>query len=1224
MRQGRLVGIAIGVGALVLSAGTAGAQLRPPRPDGTQRRLVRMVRPAATTPATATTPAAREASGKPADSAAVRRLRAAIDAGPEALSAEPGSPDEVYMPLSASGHVRALVAPAGRGWTVASSDPRPEAQALAFLQEHRAAFGWAGVRATLRSERVRTAEGRSSVRFEQRLSGLRVFGAAVVVQVEPSGEISYVLSDIARDGARMYEPTFATKAKVAAAQALQTAIGAIPANRRAGDMAAAEPPELMVYEPSVIGGAGPSQLVWHVRVRSQTAPVNEVVLVDAESGQLAFHYSDIKEALNRRIYDAANVLGSAGTRARFEGDGVSSVADVNFAYDYFGDTYNFYWSRFGRDSYDGAGAMLVGRVRYCPTGEDCPYPNAYWNGAEMHFGNGYASADDVVSHELTHAVTERESNLIYWGESGAINESLSDIFGEFVDLTNGDTGVRWLMGEDLPIGAIRSMSNPPAYGDPDRRFSPNWFAAYYDNRGVHFNSGVANKLAYLLTDGGTFNGQVVAAQGLNAVAALFYQANANLLAPASDYYDLYAALRQAGFNLGWSTTAFLSLDAALRAVEIDLPSTITTVFSDGFEGGFPGAWEILDIGGEDYAGLGTQWGRTSYRRASGSYSAYGTAGGPSAVPAPGPYPPYVFTWMTYGPFSLAGASKAWVEFDSWMDTEYGYDGIFFGVSIDGNNFTGYEVMPEFTVTYPPVWVHELFDFREVAGAVNVIGESSVWFTIAFISDVSNQYEGVYVDNVVIQKGSGAADIRIANTNGVTGVTAGQPVSYTVAVANWGPGAVRSAHVVDTFPASLTGVTWTCTASAGAYCPVASGSGTIDRLVNLGAGGTVTFVATGQLGVAATGTLVNTATVALTEVGYTDPVLSNNSATDSDPITPVTASIGDAAVSEGNAGTTAATFTVTLSSALSQAISMQYATANGTAIAGTDYQSASGTLNFPAGSTSQPITVNVIGDTNVELDKGFVVNLSSVPVTVGRGQGVGTILDDDAAPLSDRELIHGASEWQSLAAVGGVARVGHYRLAQQPRSSYEVVVESASADVQPVALERLGADNATVLAPASQAVGSGAARSLRWHNSAPSTVTTHTIRVRSGGSCSTDCAADDVYRIRSYETTCSIPRFNNSGSQLTVVVLQNPTDYTITGTVYFWSSTGALLASSDFTLSAKQTYVLNTSSLTALYGRSGAVTIAHDGRYGDLSGKSVALEPATGFSFDSPMAWRPIR
>ena len=232
-----------------------------------------------------------------------------------------------------------------------------------------------------------------------------------------------------------------------------------------------------------------------------------------------------------------------------------------------------------------------------------------------------------------------------------------------------------------------------------------------------------------------------------------------------------------------------------------------------------------------------------------------------------------------------------------------------------------------------------------------------------------------------------------------------------------------------------------------------------------------------------------------------------------------------------------------------------------------------------------------------------------------GARIGTITVADQtftvtqAPRSDRELAHGSDAWQSLAALAGVAHVDYYRVAQQPYASYEVVVESAAGDVQPVQVERLAADDTTVLPPASQAIGVGAARSLRWRNALSSPVTSESIRVRSGGSCSTDCGADDTYRIRCYETTAAIPRFNNASTQVTVLILQNPTDYTITGTSYFWSAAGALLASSDFTLVARQTLVLSTPSLAGLVGQSGAITIAHDGRYGDLVGKAVALEPA---------------
>ena len=100
-------------------------------------------------------------------------------------------------------------------------------------------------------------------------------------------------------------------------------------------------------------------------------------------------------------------------------------------------------------------------------GDGNSYNNAFWNGTQMVYGNGgnLAQADDVVGHELTHGVTDFESNLFYYYQSGAINESFSDIFGEFVDQTNGkgddSAGVKWLMGEDSSLGALRDMENPP-------------------------------------------------------------------------------------------------------------------------------------------------------------------------------------------------------------------------------------------------------------------------------------------------------------------------------------------------------------------------------------------------------------------------------------------------------------------------------------------------------------------------------------------------------------------------------------------------------------------------------------------------------------------------------------------------------------------------------------------------------------------------------------------
>jgi uncharacterized repeat protein (TIGR01451 family) len=128
----------------------------------------------------------------------------------------------------------------------------------------------------------------------------------------------------------------------------------------------------------------------------------------------------------------------------------------------------------------------------------------------------------------------------------------------------------------------------------------------------------------------------------------------------------------------------------------------------------------------------------------------------------------------------------------------------------------------------------------------------------------------------------SADLAITKTDGITVVAPGQPVTYTIRLSNAGPGTVTNAGVVDTFPASLVAVNWTCSSSAGSFCGAASGSGSINQTVSLVVGGTATFVATGTLNLAATGTLVNTATVSPPS-GSVDPNPANNSATDTDAI-----------------------------------------------------------------------------------------------------------------------------------------------------------------------------------------------------------------------------------------------------------------------------------------------------------------------------------------------------
>jgi uncharacterized repeat protein (TIGR01451 family) len=218
---------------------------------------------------------------------------------------------------------------------------------------------------------------------------------------------------------------------------------------------------------------------------------------------------------------------------------------------------------------------------------------------------------------------------------------------------------------------------------------------------------------------------------------------------------------------------------------------------------------------------------------------------------------------------------------------------------------------------------------------------------------------------------------------------------------------------------------------------------------------------------------------------------------------------------------------------------------------------------------------------------------------------------------EAELVHGAGMQSDLAALGGAPDQDVYAIRVEPHKSYEVAVDATSGDIglaQGPALERLAADGTTVLQSAVPS-GAGPSRSLRWI-STTSAPEDHYVRVRSR-SCASDCGTDDVYRIRAWETTYRIPRFNNGASQVTIVLVQNTGSETVDGRMAFWSPTGTLVHEQDFHLAPRAVLSFPTADVPALAGQSGSVTISHDGPYGILAGKAVALEPASGFCFDSP-------
>ena len=189
---------------------------------------------------------------------------------------------------------------------------------------------------------------------------------------------------------------------------------------------------------------------------------------------------------------------------------------------------------------------------------DISCPNATWNGVSANYCDGTAS-DDVVAHEWGHAYTQYTSNLVYAYESGALNESFSDVWGETVDLLNNyedegenlalrsssSSSVRWIQGEDASAfgtTGIRDMWDPTKKNDPDKVTASNFWCDSGDNGGVHINSGIPNHAYALLVDGGTFNGQTIAGLGFTKAAHIFFRAQSEYLTSTSGFADFADAI----------------------------------------------------------------------------------------------------------------------------------------------------------------------------------------------------------------------------------------------------------------------------------------------------------------------------------------------------------------------------------------------------------------------------------------------------------------------------------------------------------------------------------------------------------------------------------------------------------------------------------------------------------------------------------------------------------
>jgi hypothetical protein len=222
-------------------------------------------------------------------------------------------------------------------------------------------------------------------------------------------------------------------------------------------------------------------------------------------------------------------------------------------------------------------------------------------------------------------------------------------------------------------------------------------------------------------------------------------------------------------------------------------------------------------------------------------------------------------------------------------------------------------------------------------------------------------------------------------------------------------------------------------------------------------------------------------------------------------------------------------------------------------------------------------------------------------------------EDDNTVGTDNGLTHGTEQTHDLGANAGVADQDWYIFQNTARSSYEVLVDGTTGDMNLTGGDVARMSSSTTVAQNSVQLA-GYSAVLRWQN-ATSTTDTNWIRV-SGAACTTACSSNDQYRIRFYETTYSLPRFNNSSGQVTVLNVASMVPFSCTASFHFYNNAGTFLGTTSNTFTARELFVLNTSTLGFANGTSGSVIISHNCGYGGLAGKAVALEPATGFTFDT--------
>jgi thermolysin len=483
----------------------------------------------------------------------------------------------------------------------------PVQATVAFVDQYRELFKMKDAAAELSLTRSEVDHlSMTHVRLQQVVHGVPVAGAELAAHYDDKGRLTSIDANyIAGINDLDLEPKISAKVAhdVVVADILATTKSVDETKLSSNDgklvvLARSGLPAALAFEYTVRAVYGDEPAIWVTKVDAKTGEILERynnlqtieatgagVLGDAKTFQVAqtggqYAMTDTSRGVTISTFDAGGqqIGPSQGatqvtsTTLSSWDTGVGRGAAVD-AHTYAGVVFDYYKKVHARNAIDGAGTPMLSTAHFGQA-----YENAFWDGTGMSYGDGgslfkpLSAGLDVVAHEFTHGVTESTSALVYQGQSGALNESVSDIFGVFIEHSlKPDDTKNWLMGESIAKTStgLRDFKAPANGQQPANMKS--YVNTQQDNGGVHINSGIPNNAAFLMTMGGTnpTSGTVVKfGIGWEKSEKVWYRANTKYFLSTTNFAQAAQAVMQSAKDLALTDNELNIVDCAWKATGV--------------------------------------------------------------------------------------------------------------------------------------------------------------------------------------------------------------------------------------------------------------------------------------------------------------------------------------------------------------------------------------------------------------------------------------------------------------------------------------------------------------------------------------------------------------------------------------------------------------------------------------------------------------------------------